>query len=168
MTFLLANGYIPLAPIAPASQAVLLVVIIAFEAWFIARMNRIRMSNGCFWRLAVVNVVTSIIGIGILIPTSMFEAWILFGWGSNYVLQPTLWWIGIWIYGIILPFSVWIICYHISWRVEYFILKGWTSDAFPEPSRLSLVYAHRWTYGFLGLLVVAGCVSYFYMFITTR
>ena len=121
------------------------------------------MCGACFWRIAAVNLLTAVIGIGVLVPASMFETWLLFGWGSQYHINKVLWWIGVWIYGLILPFGVWIVCYHISWRLEYSLLKKWTSDRFPSPSKSSVILAHRWSYAALGLFVLSGCLHYFYV-----
>jgi hypothetical protein len=168
MTPILANAYIPLAQIAPAAQVALLILIIAFETWFIARSNKSKMCGACFWRIAAVNLLTAVIGIGVLVPASMFEAWLLFGWGSQYHINKVLWWLGVWIYGLILPLGVWIVCYHISWRLEYSLLKKWTSDRFPSPSKSSVILAHRWSYAALGLFVLSGCLHYFYVSIIYR
>ncbi len=165
---LLANGYLPLAPIAPAAQAALLIVIIAFESWFIAKTNKIRMTGACFWRVAAVNVITVIIGFGILIPATLLEAWLSFGWGSQYHMNRLLWWSSVWICGVILPIGIWFLCYHVSWRVEFFILRRWAGANFPSPSRSSVILAHRWSYAALGLFVLSGCLFYFYGFIKYR
>jgi uncharacterized membrane protein len=168
MTPIIANAYIPLAPIAPVTQIVLLILIIALEVKVIAKKNGMKINGPVVWRVSGVNAITAIIGIAVLIPASTLEAWLAFGWGSEYHINKALWWFSVICFGLILPFSTWIICYHLSWRTEFWVLKKWTSPTFPAPTKESVIAAHRWSYGILSIFVLAGCLYYWYAFIAYR
>ena len=166
MNLILADAYIPLAPILPVGQLVLLAFIIIFEAIYISKRFEVSRKGVLWWKVAVVNCVTAAVGILLVIPVSMFETWLVFGWGSQKHINAGLWWVGCFLYGLVLPWSMWLICYHISWRMESAILTRWlpvlgTGVEF----RVSVRNAHRWSYGFMGLFVLAGCLFYLNIFI---
>lgn len=161
MKFILADGYIPLAPLAPAGQVVLLIFVIVFEAFFIGKHVEITQKKALWWKSAVGNLATTALGVLLAIPASMFEAWLLFGWGSQKHINAALWWFSCFLYGFALPWTIWLVCYHISWRTEAAILGRWLpTSGREEEVRRSVRNAHRWSYGFLGLIVLAGCMYY--------
>jgi len=154
MHLFLADGYIPLAPIAPASQAVLLIAIIFFEAFFIGKQVEPTRRKELWWKSAVGNLLTAGLGVLLAIPASMLEAWIVLG-------QHAQWSFGYLLYGFVLPWSIWLICYHLSWRTEALVLKRWFSHNQPDDALSKAVRnVHRWSYGFLGIIVLAGCLYY--------
>jgi hypothetical protein len=161
MNPILANAYIPLAPLAPVGQGALLVLIIVFEALFIAKHFDASKVNGLWWKVALANVVTAVFGAVLALLSSMFEAWLVFGWGSQKHINAILWWFSCFLYGFVLPWIVWIICYHISWRSEAAILKRLLPVKGKEIEfRLSVRNSHRWSYGIIALIVLAGCLFY--------
>jgi hypothetical protein len=161
MILILADGYIPLAPIAPVAQVILLIFIIVFEAIFISKRIEIAHKKELWWKSSLANLATAAIGIILAIPAAMIEAWLLFGWGSQKQIHPTLWWVACILYGVVLPWTVWLLCYHISWRTEASILARWLSISGNEENlRISVRNAHRWSYGFFALIVLLGCINY--------
>jgi hypothetical protein len=161
MILILADGYIPLAPIAPAAQVVLLIFIIVFEALFIAKRVEIAHKKELWWKSAVANFATAVLGILLAIPATMFEAWLAFGWGSQKQINASLWWFSCFLFGFGLPWTVWWLCYHLSWRTEAAILTRWLSiSGNKEDLRMTVRNAHRWSYGFFAIIVLLGCASY--------
>lgn len=165
MSMILANAYIPIAKTTPAMQFALLVFIIGFEGWYLIGKTQSEYPIKFFWKIAAANVITAIIGLGILLPASGIEAWLLFGWGSLYHKQKLLWWAGCIIYGLILPFLIWWICYIISWRIEWFLIKRWELLRDIEQSQRAVILAHRYSYAVLAIIVLFQCSRYWYDFI---
>jgi hypothetical protein len=160
MNTILANAYVPFAFIAPAAQVGLLVLIIIFESWFIARMNHVTVTRQFIWRITLANLLTAVLGVGVLLLATWFEMTILWKWGSEHHINPTLWWFSVYIYGFFLPLSVWLACYHVSWRVEYWVLSKWEAILGMQVSKKSIIAAHRWSYALLLLIVLSGVTPY--------
>jgi hypothetical protein len=162
MNFILADMYIPFAPIVPALQFLLLLFIIVFEALFISKRIEITNKKELWWKSSVANLATAVIGILLAVPVSMIEMWLGFGWGSQKHINVNLWWLSCFIYGLGLPWTVWLLCYHISWRTEAAILSRWLSISASKETtlRISIRNAHRWSYGFFAIIVILGCIAY--------
>lgn len=160
MHLILANAYVPFAFIAPAAQVGLLVLIILFESWFIARMNHITVTRPFIWRITLANLLTAVLGLGVLIIATWLEMTILGKCGSEHHINPTLWWVSVYVYGFFLPIGVWLACYHLSWRVEFWVLSKWETILGAQISKKSIIAAHRWSYALLLLIVLSGVTPY--------
>jgi hypothetical protein len=152
-----ADAFIPLSPITPVSQVVLLLVIIVLEGSLIRK--RLRESNAPrlpFWlRISGANVATAVLGLLLAYPIMILEFALAFGWGSD-ASHPLLWYTSCALYGIGLPWLVWFLCYHVSWRVEFWLLKKTKGVAANDSSQAKTAVrdAHRWSYALLGLPVL--------------
>lgn len=154
---ILADAFVPLSPTAPISQAVLLLIIIIIEGFFIGRRLKesSRQRLGFWFRIIGVNITTAVLGLLLAYPVFMLECALAFGWGSDYS-HPFLWYAGCALYGIGLPWTVWLLCYHISWRVEHWLLRISKGVAQTDQTSAKKAFrdAHRWSYALLALPVL--------------
>jgi hypothetical protein len=96
--------------------------------------------------------------IGLLLAAALLplEMWLLFGWGSEKHINPRLWTVSSILYWPVLPSLVLILGYHISWRIEARILRRILPNLVGRGEfTTAIVNAHRWCYGFFGLIVLA-------------
>ncbi len=157
-----ADAYIPLSPVAPVSQLVLLVVIIIIEGMFIRKKLTGGVQGGSFWlRISGVNVFTTVLGLIGLLPVTAFESHLVFGWGSDSS-HPLLWYTGCILYGFVIPWTVWLLCYQISWRTEFWLLNKLNTYPSTEKDslRIAVRNAHRWSYAMLGVFVLVATSWY--------
>ena len=156
MTFILADAYVPLTPIVPVGQVILLVFIILFEGLYIARRNEIPKKARFWWKITVVNLVTTALGVLLFLPAVSFESQLVLGNGSvKHVIAP--------LGGFPLFALPWLLCYHVSWRTEAAILLRWIPQTGDEGKfKASIARAHRWSYGALGVILIVA--SFWYAF----
>ena len=155
-----ADAYIPLSPVAPVSQVILLIVIIIVEGVLIRKQADEKISPASFWlRLVGVNVLTTLLGLLLLVPVVFLESWLLFGWGSDGS-HPILWYTACLLYGLVLPWAVWLLCYHLSWRVEFWLLNRRKTFPVEDVSRISVRDSHRWSYAILAVPVTIATLWY--------
>jgi hypothetical protein len=109
-----------------------------------------------FWlRISGANVATAVIGLLLAYPIMTLEFALAFGWGSD-TSHPILWYTACALSGIGLPWLVWFLCYHVSWRVEFWLLKQTKGVAFSDSSlaKKAVRDAHRWSYALLAVPVI--------------
>jgi hypothetical protein len=153
---LFADAFLPLSPVAPIAQLMLLVVVIVIEGMLIRNQLAIGTRARSFWlRITGVNVLTAVLGLIGVLPVVYFEAHMVLGW-RNYGSPPLLWYTACILYGFAIPWAVWFLCYHISWRAEFWLLSKGDPGLFinKRALRISLRNAHRWSYAILAVPVV--------------
>jgi hypothetical protein len=164
---MLADAFIPITPILPASQVALLVVIVVIEALVIRRFTSTALSATQLWASVIgANIVTTLIGVALVFPLSRFEFWLAYyGWDNEYGEHPLVWWLSYVVYAFALPYTFLLFCYVVSWRTEFALLTRWLAVSSTE--RVSLrsrtVLAHRISYGILAVPVIVVSVSYGWM-----
>ncbi len=163
---ILANAYIPLASLAPIGQILVLIFIIIFETRYISRRLTEEDRPNLWRKVTVANLITAGFGLLIALIASVIETWLIFGWGSQPDQNPTLFWLACFIYGSILPWFVWFFCYQLSWRFE----ASFISQRIQNTSNLKVIIisAHRWSYGFLAIPIMLGCLYYIRILITVH
>ncbi len=154
---ILADAFIPLSPVAPAAQALLLFVIIIVEGLFVRkRLTESSQQDGYFLKIIGINFATAALGVLLAVPVMFLESALAFGWGSD-AAHPLRWYAACALYGIGLPWSLWIICYHVSWRTEYWLFRMTKGIATSDTKGAKTAFrdAHRLTYAILALPVLA-------------
>ena len=160
---LFADAFIPLSPVAPIAQLILLVVIIVIEGIFIRKQLAIGAQTGSFWlRITGVNVLTAVLGLIGVLPVVWLESYLAVGWGSDRSHHPLLWYTACILYGFVIPWTVWFLCYQISWRAEFWLLNRGVPHLFTDKTslRMSVRNAHRWSYAMLAVPVIIATFWY--------
>jgi hypothetical protein len=160
---MLGDVYIPFTPVLPVAQFALLIVIVVIEARIIRKSTAAAVSPKRLWiSVTGANLLTTLIGVALVFPIVRFEEWLGFGWGSQYLTHPILWWLSCVIYGFVLPYSFLIFCYVVSWRTEFALLVRWLAVPREDiPSlRRHTILAHRITYGLLAIPALIGSLWY--------
>jgi hypothetical protein len=160
---LFADAFIPLSPVAPIAQLILLVVIIVIEGMFIRKQLDIGAGVGSFWlQVTVVNVFTAVLGLIGVLPVVWLESYLAFGWGNDRSHHPLLWYTACILYGFAIPWTVWFLCYLISWRAEFWLLSRGEPCLFTDKTslRMSVRSAHRLSYAMLAVPVIIATFWY--------
>ena len=159
---LFADAFIPLSPVAPIFQVVLLVIIIFMEGSIIRGRLRKKGRTIAFWlKVTSANIATGVVGLFLTLPVASLESQLVFGWGSDSG-HPFKWYTACFLYGLGIPWAVWFVCYHISWRTEFWLLKMMKEfgELDEHVARESVRTAHRRSYGLLALPVLAATLWY--------
>lgn len=154
----LANAFIPLSPVAPVVQFLLLLVVIAIEAGVLRHSLGVEVGKALRSRVAAGNFASAAIGLvfAILVVTFV-EGPLVY---STRYSEP--WWHGVVEveYRLVLPWTVWFACYQLSWRLEHRILAARRDlPVDPERLRAAVIRGHRITYGLLAVLLAGVILS---------
>ena len=152
-----ADAFIPLSPVTPIAQLLLLAVIVLIEGKVIRSCFDPKVSSFKFWRsIFVVNLATTVLGLLLVVPLIYLDSSLAYGWGNDGS-KPVRWWTACILFGFVIPWLVWFLCYQISWRVENALLKrGRTKPIANEELFNSTVRrAHRWSYLLLAVPLIA-------------
>lgn len=156
---ILANSYAPVAPVTPIMKVLFLVLIILFEAIYLGNCWKNENKLRILLHVSIANFLSALVGFLIGIASLLIE--ILLQYLIGFILLPiTLLnppiafnnFVLITVFVIIFPLIVWLFCYHVSWRIEFKYLSGYIKSA--QHDMNSVINANRWTYGFLGIILL--------------
>lgn len=93
------------------------------------------------------NLITTFIGIILVVPLVRWEYFILSHSGNGWLMYLLIF---------AFPWLVWAFCYQLSWRCEARLLGKWLGDDEPERATLMLATqrAHRWSYALLAISTI--------------
>lgn len=72
------------------------------------------------------------------------------------------------LFGLVLPLVTWAVCYQISWRLEWLLLRRWHLDADGAALKLGVRRAHRISYALLLGFVLLASGWYFSQIVLPR
>lgn len=168
---ILANSYASIAPVTPLAKFFFLVLIILFEAIYLKDCWKDEKILKIIFHVSIANIFSALVGflIGVasffvdillqsMVGILFFTIEFLVGKINNFIV-PYLLLITICV--IIFPWSVWFLCYRVSCFFEFRYLSRYIKSA--QCDKKSVINANKWTYGFLGLVLLYATIMQIFM-----